>query len=214
MWGKDKRVVIVQLSLCLVLAACVTNDVPTPQQTDPSGRASPSSAITSTPFPVPTDDAANALRDIPLQLPDPASGDCPVSAAVPRESGRFQDLEVFGYEPLYVEGKFPSYDSPDSSGYAYSGMRFIRDELFRTYFFVRGVNVRTAEPLAFRTAPGQVDDELWLLAVNAAQPQPNFENERFWEVDVGVPGPGCYALQADGPGHFGSVVIVFEVPEG
>jgi hypothetical protein len=48
--------------------------------------------------------------------------------------------------------------------------------------------------------------------MNAAQPQPNFENERFWEVDVGVPAPGCYVLQADGPGHFGSVVIVFEVP--
>lgn len=69
---------------------------------------------------------------------------------------------MFGYEPLFVAGQFPSYDSPDSSGYAYSGMRFIRDELFRTHFFVRGANVATAEPLMFRTGPRQIDDELWL----------------------------------------------------
>jgi hypothetical protein len=195
-----------------MLAACANTDVPTPEQTDPSAMGSPSGAATSTPFPVRTDDAANALRDIPLQLPDPASDDCPVTEARRTDIGRIQGLDVFGHEPLFVEGQFPSYDSPDSSGYAYSGMRFIRDELFRTYFFVRGVNVATAERLMFRTGPREIDDELWLLGTNAAQPQPNFENERFWEVDVGVPARGCYVLQADGPGHFGSVVIVFEVP--
>jgi hypothetical protein len=99
---------------------------------------------------VPTDDAANALREIPLQLPEVASGDCPATKAQRKDIGRIQGLEVPGYEPLYVEGDFPAYDTPDSSGYAYSGMRFIRDELFRTYFFVRGVNVATAEPLMFR----------------------------------------------------------------
>jgi hypothetical protein len=59
------------LSLCVILAACATTDAPTPEQTHPIAVASPTIAVNPTPFAVPTDDAANALRDIPLQLPDP-----------------------------------------------------------------------------------------------------------------------------------------------
>jgi hypothetical protein len=178
----------------------------------PSPRSASPAVTLASPFPAPTDATSEALREIPLQRPELGSGDCAVTESRTRRVDPLGSLDVFGNEPLFVEGEFPNYDSHDAAGHAYARMRFLRDTLYRTYFLVRGANLETGEPILFRMERGEPTDELWLLGLNAEEPQPNYENQRSWIVDVGVPSPGCYVMQADGPGHFGSVVIVFEVP--
>lgn len=221
--GKAARKVAAAGAIAIAIAiACTTAPLPSPSQTASVHLSSPA----------PRSSAPEAVQfDRPLALPTLApNGICPVSPWVdigslhaPPDFGRPGAFFVLGSGPLYPilhdfdegsgalrYGSFATSVGPPFINFRWSKIRWILSPGHTGPILLRGRQLDAARVVRFHQP-----ELLWLemapallLEVSAGEQRwRHFAGNGF----ISVPGPGCYAIQVDGPSW--SRAIVFRVVE-
>ena len=102
-------------------------------------------------------------------------------------------------------------DSIEIEGARYLEVNWLSPPHYIRQALVRGINLESGEPIEFRSTDGAATWELYLTTATSTEVESIGPGFRTWSAHIGVPQPGCYALQVEARNHIGGYTIVFEV---
>ena len=160
------------------------------------------------------------LRQRPLQFPALGpTGSCPSTAlheihAFYRVGGDRETIEAFGSTgPIYGRGG-PQIHA--DQGYYYV-VEYLSDATYPGLALVRGQELSRPEPLMFAgpmaqgrlVRTGLIEGTRTKLFDELVLPRATGGPAvwRTWQVIQGIPGPGCYGIQLDGPSFHDTIVV-------